>query len=52
MAKNKKTWFKYEKCQLLTINKNKPFPINLLINKTEIPAVKLSKDLGIYISEN
>ena len=32
----------------------KPFPINLLINKTKIPAVKFLKDLGkyIYISKN
>ena len=41
-----------KKCQVLTINKNKPSPINLLINKTKIPAVKYFKDLGIYISEN
>ena len=52
MAKNKKTWFKSKKCQVLTINKNKPFSINLLINKTKIPAVKFFKDLGKHISEN
>ena len=41
-----------KKSQVLTVNKNKPFPINLLINKTEILAVKCFKDLGIYICEN
>ena len=30
----------------------KPFPINLLINKNKIPAVIFFKDLGIYKSEN
>ena len=40
------------KCQILTINKNKPCPIDLLINNTKIPTVKVFKDLGIYISEN
>ena len=30
----------------------KPFPINILINKTKIPAVKFLKDSGIYISKN
>ena len=38
-----------KKSQVLSINKNKSFPINLLINKTKIPAVKFFKDLGIYI---
>ena len=52
MTKNKKTLFKSKKCQVLTTNKNKPFPINLLINKTKIPAVIFFKDLGIYVSEN
>ena len=41
------------KCKILTIKKNKPFdPIDLLINNTKIPTVKVFKDLGIYISEN
>ena len=41
------------KCKILTIKKNKPFdPIDLLINNTKIPTVKVFKDLGIYIAEN
>ena len=54
MAKNKKTRTRRNtsKCKILTTKKNKPLdPINLLINNTKIPTVKVFKDLGIYISE-
>ena len=40
------------KCKILTINKKKSSPTDLLINNTKIPEVKVFKDLGIYISEN
>ena len=42
-----------KKFKILTIKKNKPFgPIDLLINNTKIPTVKVFKDLGIYTSKN
>ena len=50
--KTRKLGLNLKKCQVLTISKNKRFPINLLINKTKIPAVIFFKDLGIHISEN
>ena len=50
--KTRKLDLNQKKFQVLTINKNKPFPTNLLINKTKTPAVKYFKDLGIYTSGN
>ena len=40
------------KCKILTIDKKKSSPTDLLINNTKLPKVKVFKDLGIYISEN
>ena len=41
-----------KKCEIITIKKNKPCPINLLISNTKILTVKIFKDLGMYISES
>ena len=50
--KTRKLYLNPNKHKILTINKNKLCPIDLFINNTKIPTVKVFKDLGIYISEN
>ena len=50
LLKTRKLDLNPKKCKILTTKKNKPFdPIDLLINNTMIPTLKVFKDLGIYI---
>ena len=47
-----KLYLNQKYCQVLTININKPLPIYFVNKKNKILAVKVFKDLGIYISKN